>query len=66
MSHTSPVVTPSIPEPTKDNQSLQQAVEAMKQNIEISQGTRNSVNKTFGMSASLKNILTALYRVNHP
>lgn len=60
------IVAPSIPEPNKDNQSLQQAVLAIKQNIEITQGTRSSVNRVFGKSASAIAIDTALYRVNNP
>lgn len=61
-----PVITPSIPEPNKDATSLQAAVVALKENVEVAQGTRNSTNKTFGMTASQKNIAQALYKVNHP
>jgi hypothetical protein len=60
------ITAPSIPEPNKDNQSLQQAVLAIKQNIEITQGTRNSVNRVLGKSAAAKNIDAALYAVNNP
>lgn len=57
---------PSIPEPNQTPQSLQQAVLAIKQNIEITQGTRNSVNKVMGKSAAAKSTDAALYRVNNP
>lgn len=60
------ITAPSIPEPNKDNQSLQQAVLAIKQNIEITQGTRNSVNRVLGKSAAAKSTDAALYKVNHP
>lgn len=57
---------PSIPEPNRDNQSLQQAVLAIKQNIEITQGTRNSVNLVMGQDAAAKSVAEAIYRVMHP
>lgn len=43
MATNAPVTTPSIPVPTGDMQSIQQAVLAIKQNIEIAQGTRGIV-----------------------
>ncbi len=60
------IPAPSIPEPNKDNQSLQQAVLAIKQNIEITQGTRNSVNKIYGKSTAAKAVDKALYKIDHP
>lgn len=43
MSTANPITTPSIPTPNGDTKSLQQAVMAIKQNIEIAQGTRGIV-----------------------
>ena len=43
MSVSNPVTTPSIPSPSDDPASLVQAVWAIKQNIEIDQGTRGIV-----------------------
>lgn len=62
MSHLTPITSPSVPEPNKDNQSLQQAVLAIKQNIEIEQGTRKSVNRVMGLTAAEKGVNEAIYR----
>jgi len=43
MSTTNPVVMPPIPSPTNEPASLVQAIWAIKQNIEIDQGTRGVV-----------------------
>jgi len=60
------LTAPSIPEPAKDNQSLLQAVLAIKQNIEITQGTRMSVNLVAGQTAAQKGVNEAIYRFTHP
>lgn len=42
MSNVVPVAAPTIPHPTENATSLQQAVLAIKQNIELAQGTRGT------------------------
>jgi len=61
-----PITAPSIPEPNQTPQSLQQAVLAIKQNIEITQGTRRSVNLVVGQTAAQQGVNEALYRFTHP
>lgn len=43
MSTSSPITVPSIPSPTSDPPSILQTLWAIKQNIEITQGTRGVV-----------------------
>jgi hypothetical protein len=42
MSTASPVTVPSIPTPNEDPASIVQSVMALKQNVEIAQGTRGA------------------------
>jgi hypothetical protein len=66
MAVNAPISAPSIPEPNEDTQSLQQAVLAIKQNIEITQGTRFTVNRVTGQTAAQQGVNEALYRFTHP
>jgi hypothetical protein len=66
MSHLSPITAPSIPEPNATPLSLQQAVLAIKQNIEITQGTRAPHVTVNPQTAAEKDINEAIYRVMNP
>lgn len=58
MSTTAPVTVPTIPTPNADPESLQQAVLAIKQNIEISQGTRGIVRASSLHGPTVVNVQT--------
>jgi hypothetical protein len=66
MSHLSPISAPSIPEPNATPLSLQQAVLAIKQNIEITQGTRAPQLAINPQTAAEQGINEAIYRVMNP